>query len=130
MLRRGLIVFVGAFILNFFWEEAHSALYVSYRGEAITSLILFRAALFDATVITLFYFLFSRLPERLQKVWFLLAALTVFAIGLEEWALTTDRWAYTSTMPIIPFLAVGLTPAIQLGVLGYISLKISHCLKS
>lgn len=126
MTRKTFITFVLAFLLNLIWEHLHSVLYVSYRGEAITTIILFRAALFDAVVITLFYFFFSQLPEHLHKTWFLPLVLTVFAVGLEEWALATGRWVYTGAMPIIPLLGVGLTPTIQLGLLGYISIRISE----
>src|SRR3989338_8107847 len=104
MLKKIVVVFVFAFLLNFIWEHLHSVFYVSYKGGEITNFILLKAALFDATVI----------------------ALIIFAILLEKWALGTGRWVYTDAMPIIPFLRVGLTPVIQLGLLGYISLRISN----
>ena len=56
--------------------------------------------------------------------------LIIFAIVLEKWALMTGRWAYTSAMPIIPILNIGLTPAVQLGMLGYFSNKVSDFVKT
>ena len=139
MSRKFLIVFVAAFLLNILWEEAHSAFYVSYHGGAITNFILFRAALFDAAVITLFAFLCfysplikGALPSSAggMSIFIFVLALFIFAVLLEKWALGTGRWVYADAMPIIPFLDVGLTPALQLGMLGYISLKISNLLKT
>ena len=130
MTKKVFIIFAFAFLLNLIWEHLHSVLYVSYKGEAITNPILFRASLFDGAVTVLCYFLLSQLPQHLRKAGLLSLALTVFAIGLEEWARATGRWVYADAMPVIPFLAVGLTPTIQLGLLGYISIKLSAFFKA
>lgn len=119
------LVFVAAFVFNFLWEHAHSVLYVSYQSGAITNLVLFRAAIFDAAVITLFSFPFFRLKPLQRQRWLLYALLVAFAIALEKWALATDRWVYTDIMPLVPILQVGLTPAIQLALLSFASLWIS-----
>ncbi|HCB35176.1 MAG: hypothetical protein A2W52_04415 [Candidatus Taylorbacteria bacterium RIFCSPHIGHO2_02_49_25] len=129
-LRPPAFIFVAAFLLNFAWEYAHSVLYLSYRGGEITSLILFRAALFDAAVITLFAAPFFLQKQHCEKRWLFVVALSVFAVLLERWALGSSRWVYADAMPIIPVLNVGLTPAIQLGLLGYISQKISEHFES
>jgi len=128
MPRRIVIIFISAFILNLIWEHLHSVLYVSYKGETVTNLILLRAALFDAAVISFssYPFLlwkpgFYRCCRSLASTTLFVVCLTLFAVTLEKWALITSRWTYTDTMPIIPFLDVGLTPAIQLGLLGYLS---------
>jgi len=105
-----------AFGLNMIWENIHSNLYVHYKGEEITELILFRAALFDAAVITLVGFF---VLKKYIRVWQALAILALFAIGLEWFALATGRWAYTDSMPIIPLLNTGLTPTIQLGLIAF-----------
>lgn len=132
MRRKVLIIFVTAFILNLIWEQAHSALYISYQGGAITHLILLRAALFDAAVITLFACPFLLLKSDFNclrsptSTALFIGLLTLFAILLEKWALATGRWVYADIMPLIPLLHIGLTPAIQLGTIGYLSLKISN----
>lgn len=124
--RSALSIFIIAFILNFLWEEAHSVLYISYRGGEITSLILFNAAVYDAVIISLFSLSFLRLSYFTEKRWILPLALTIFAIGLEIWALETNRWVYADTMPIVPLLNVGLTPIIQLGLLGFLSVHLGE----
>ena len=135
MFKKLFIIFISAFALNFIWEHLHSTLYVSYQGGAITDLVLFRAALFDAALITLFAYLcfYSpltrealRLPSRRRGVISLFVftfSLLFFAVLLETWALLTGRWVYADAMPIIPLLDVGLTPAIQLALTGYITHK-------
>ncbi|MEK7170252.1 MAG: hypothetical protein AAB767_03120 [Patescibacteria group bacterium] len=126
MLRRLVVVFIFAFLPNLIWEHLHSVLYVSYQGGAITNLILFRAALFDATVITVVAFLpLSLLGRRRVGGGVAFLFLLLFAILLEKWALATGRWAYTDAMQIIPILNVGLTPVIQLGILGYVSRRVA-----
>lgn len=125
ILTRTIFVFVVAFVLNFLWEHAHSVLYVSYKSGVITSLILLRAALFDAAVIALFLYPFLQVEKFKTKRWLLYTILVIFAVLLETWALSTGRWAYTSAMPLIPILNVGLTPTIQLALLGFISVRAS-----
>ena len=93
-------------------------------------MILLRAALFDAAVIALFSYPFLHLQVLKRRRWMMYLTLIIFAIVLEKWALMTGRWAYTSAMPIIPILNIGLTPAVQLGMLGYFSNKVSDFVKT
>lgn len=115
------IIFLLAFILNVFWENLHSFLYSNYMGGKITEFILIRASLFDAIMITMillpFVFLNSFKNSKLLIIFFGI----VIAIFNEWYGLSTGRWAYNSLMPILPIIKVGLTPVLQLGVLGYIS---------
>lgn len=39
------------------------------------------------------------------------------AIGVERWALITNRWTYTTAMPIVPLLGVGLWPTLQMTII-------------
>ncbi|MDO8594436.1 MAG: hypothetical protein Q7R93_02895 [bacterium] len=141
MPRKLITLFFSAFLLNLIWEHLHSVLYVSYQSGAITNAILLQAALFDAAVITIFSFPFllrsdlhnpfllrSNLNNQKKTRWILYVALVIFAVILEKWALVTGRWVYSDVMPIIPYLQIGLTPVIQLGVLAYMSLWLSDFL--
>lgn len=118
-------IFLISFTLNFIWENLHSFLYVHYQGQAITELILFRAALFDACFITLVGWLFITIPFLHKRLWLIWPIGIIFAIGLEMFALNSNRWAYNELMPIIPLLEVGLSPTIQLALTGYISWKMA-----
>lgn len=109
-------IFLWAFLLNMLWEKIHSQLYVHYKGGEITDAILFRAALFDAAIIALVGFFVIR---NYLKLWQAAGILVLFAIGLEWFALATNRWAYNEYMPIIPFITTGLTPTVQLATIWY-----------
>lgn len=114
-------VFLYSFALNFVWENLHSFLYANYQGGAITEFILLRATLSDAVYIILAALLILLFSGRRIVVWISVFALLLLSIFIEKWALGTGRWAYNSFMPIIPLINTGLTPTIQLAILGYIS---------
>ena len=61
-----------------------------------------------------------------KHAWGIVVIGFIVAISIEWYALATDRWAYNVYMPIIPFLSVGLTPTIQLALLGLLSFKIQE----
>jgi len=125
MFQRLARVFFIAFLLNLLWENLHSVLYVSYKGGPITEFVLTRASLFDACVITLLLVPFFYVPYLRKTTWLIFVLGTVIAVVNEWYGLSTGRWLYTTLMPIIPMLHVGLTPAIQLGLLGYTTYKLS-----
>lgn len=124
-MKRVLFIFVLAFLLNLGWEHAHAYLYAGYRGGVITDFILMRASLGDAIIITLLLLPFLSIPYMRRKSWMIVPLGIAIAVGIEWYALHTGRWAYNSHMPIIPVLSVGLTPAIQLGILGYLAYRCS-----
>lgn len=122
MAKKLALIFITAFLLNAVWEHSHHVLYVHYQGEAITSLILFRAALFDALIISILGVLFLSVRFFRERLWLIALGAIFFAVGLEWFALATDRWAYTDAMPLVPVIQTGLTPTIQLGFLAYMSI--------
>ena len=87
-----------------------------------------RATLVDAIIVTMIVLPFLFLPQLKNKSWLIILAGIVVSIFIEYWGLGTGRWAYNSLMPIIPFLGIGLTPTIQLGLLGYLSFKLQEYL--
>ena len=125
MIKKLILIFILAFVFNFIWENLHSLLYVHYKGGSITEFVLLRAALFDASFITLLGFLavFFKYPRRWMFYSVIMAI--VFAILLELYALNSGRWMYETAMPIIPLIGTGLTPTIQLGLLSYLVFKIT-----
>jgi hypothetical protein len=119
-------IFIISFILNFIWENLHSFLYLGYKGGEITEFILLRATLGDAVMITLISLPFTFLNSFKKYTWAIIPIGIIIAVSIEWYALGTDRWAYNEYMPIVPYLEVGLTPLLQLGILGYISVKIEE----
>lgn len=123
-MKKILTIFFLAFILNLVWENLHSLLYNHYQGGSITQLILLRAALFDATFITIIGTAFINFDFLIKRDWLILPIGFTFAVLLELYALGTNRWAYNEMMPIIPILSVGFTPALQLGLTAYVVFKL------
>ena len=119
--KRIVTLFSIAFILNLVWENAHAFLYGAYQGGAITEFILLRATLADAVMITAISAPFLFFPLIKKYSWLIVVIATSVAVCIEWYALATNRWAYNQYMPIIPGLGVGLTPTVQLALLGYLS---------
>lgn len=122
-MKRIFFIFTIAFILNVVWENIHVFLYGSYMGGKITELILIRASLFDATMITVILIPFLYLSFFKNKTWLIVIIGTIIAIFNEWYGLSTERWIYNAYMPILPIIRTGLTPTLQLGLLGYITYK-------
>ncbi len=93
-------------------------------GGEINNFILFHAALGDAVMITFFSLPFIFLNFFKKNNWIIIPIFLIIAVAIEWYAVAVGRWEYNSFMPIIPFVNVGLTPAIQLGLLGFMTLKI------
>ena len=114
-------VFLSAFILNALYENAHAPLYAHYRGGVISEAVLLHATLADALIISALVLPFLYFACLKRYAWLIVPIGFAIAVGIEWWALGTGRWAYGPLMPIIPLLGTGLTPTIQLGLLGYVS---------
>ena len=106
-------------ILDIIWQNAHVFLYAHYKGGAISEFILLRAVLFDAITMLLILLIFKALPAQFQYLPLFILLNLIAVILIEYWGLSTGRWAYNEMMPIIPILNVGLTPILQLPLLGY-----------
>jgi len=123
-MKKTVLIFVSAFVLNLIWENLHSVLYLNYQGGTITELILLQATLWDAIFISIICLPFVTYPKiKYPKFWIAISGL-ILAVLIEKFALATGRWAYDPSMPLIPVLNIGLTPAIQLGLSGFLSYTI------
>ncbi len=121
---RVLKIFLISFFLNFIWENFHAILYDNYMGGKITEWVLLRASLIDGLIISVISLPFLYFGFLKTREWLIIPVGFVWAVIMEWNALNLHKWAYNNLMPIIPILYVGLTPAIQLGLLGFISFKI------
>ena len=95
-------------------------------GGKISEFVLFHASLGDAVIITVVAIPFVLLSKLGKYTWLVIPIHITISISIELYALEAGRWAYNSYMPIIPYLNIGLTPTIQLGILGYVSLKMEQ----
>lgn len=124
---------VFAYLLNFPWEFLQVPLYLGMADAPhwdATKVCMF--ATFGDTVIMIVAFWIASLaarsrqwfvkPRRWPTAAFILAGLAI-TIVLERFAIgPLDRWQYAPTMPVAPFLGVGLTPLLQWVVLPPICL--------
>jgi hypothetical protein len=109
----------GGLIINFAWEMLQMPLYGRFEDGGWRCL---EAALADTLLLGLLYFLMACAAE--DWIWFarmsrwrvlLLAVLGLLvATVVELRALVAHAWSYRAGMPRLPFLGVGLLPALQM----------------
>ncbi|TBR72412.1 MAG: hypothetical protein EPN64_18175 [Burkholderiaceae bacterium] len=120
-------LFVVAVPFNYLWERAQGLLFVGMDGgSASTWLHCFIASLGDGVLIWIIFvvgwIIFKRsdwffYPGDLHYSVMLAAGLGLGVVV--EWVgvRLINRWTYTDQMPLIPGLAIGLVPVIQMVVL-------------
>ncbi|NIQ16086.1 MAG: hypothetical protein GTO02_17350 [Candidatus Dadabacteria bacterium] len=117
-------IVIYAFLLNFIWELMQLPLFTGYEDAVYFSTVLHctKATLGDV-IISLVAFLFASLIANSRK-WILLRSIHGTAVFIITGLVITvvfeilatgplDRWTYTDSMPLVPFLNVGLFPLMQ-----------------
>lgn len=112
------------------WEVAQMSLYVSPIAKGFVPILVhcgLKAAGGDLLLMGILYLMLA-LTFRSWKwslegdsfrhpaTWVLTPAVgALLAISFELWAVYVDhRWVYAASMPLVPVLAVGLTPVLQM----------------
>jgi hypothetical protein len=118
-------LFALAWIVNFGWEMAQSPLYAPMGPFWTATAKCFRASLGDAGIVTAIWWLGAYIFEAPD--WFLRAGVPLvvalallggmIGAGLQRAALNGGHWAYSSAMPVIPGLWVGVAPVVQMALL-------------
>ena len=118
---------LASFVLNEIWEIAQMSFYVETADHSWTSTIglCTRAAVGDVGVILAICaagaLASGDLGWGLRGMWnvYATAALLglVCATLVEHAALAAGRWSYTERMPVVPVLAAGLWPLLQMTLL-------------
>lgn len=128
-MRRLLSIFAVAFLLNLVWENAQALLYQGYESFWQHFWICLPASFWDAGYITLVYAVVAFLKNDWD--WFAkdrrftiplviaLGLLTASVVELD--ALLKNKWAYSTVMPLVPIIHVGLTPFLQLAILSLVT---------
>lgn len=115
-----IVTILLSFVLNFIWENAHAHLYVHHLGGTITQKVLFIATLGDVVILSSFVLLFKTVPFLREHIFLFVPIALFVAYIIEKYALSSHRWAYNESMPIVPMLGVGLSPFVQLAATGLI----------
>ena len=132
------IMITLSFLLNFAWELFQIPLYKNpvYDFNHIEFCAL--ASLADVLMVLLLYFGIALMfknpfwiePLKLQKISIVVLIGGVGAVLSEMWHLSLGSWAYDNSMPIIPFVNVGIAPVLQFMILPLLVYFISfNCLK-
>ena len=124
--RYALVLFVVAVLLNYPWEISQAVLYVGMVSIETITWHCFVAALGDGIILLIIHgvgwLMFGKpgwfVHPRAAQIVFLLGFGLAVALAV-EWAAVywLHRWAYTSQMPLIPGLGIGVTPVLQMLVL-------------
>lgn len=125
-LRYALAIFVAGVVLNYIWDVSQAVLYVGMISIAAISWHCFVAALGDGVIVLVIHaagwLVFGKpgwfVHPRAAQIVFLLGFDLAIAVAV-EWAAVywLHRWSYTSQMPLIPGLGIGVTPVLQMLVL-------------
>lgn len=114
---------VISFGLHIFWENLQAPLYAGFVSFSDHFLMCFRGTLGDVSIsVGAFFFMIlikQTTPLQLNRRDFIILAILgfVIAVVIEQNALLMGKWAYTSMMPLLPFLRVGLAPIAQMTIL-------------
>ena len=136
--RYVLIMSAISFILNEVWELLQMPLYYSAFYNLGHIVFCTLAALADMIMVLLLYFSFGFIYKNLfwiaQRNWFkIFVVMLTGAVGAvlsEKRHLLLGSWAYDQSMPIIPFVNVGLSPVLQFFLLPVIIYFLSHIIIS
>ena len=119
-------------VLNLLWEIIHMPLYtlwdIGSQAEIIFSVIHCTGGdvviALCAITLALIWSGYSEWPvKRARRVFIVTLVLGFAYTGFSEWLNIEIRqsWAYSDLMPIIPFLGMGLSPALQWIVVPWVA---------
>lgn len=137
-LIRTLLIIAGiSFLLNAVWENAQAPLYQGYSNFWQHFPICSTASLGDVLIILILYFVLAAINRNIfwianisrADIVIVIALGSLVGIGIEKWALAIGHWQYSSNMPLIPYVEVGLLPVLQMSLLPFLTYYISKRLK-
>ena len=132
------IMITLSFLLNFAWELLQLPLYknAAYNIEHIAFCAL--ASIADVLMVLLLYFSFAFIFKdafwiqdlQLKRVLLLIILGGVGAVLFEMRHLSLGSWEYDHSMPILPFVSVGIAPVLQFMILPVLIYFISfRCIR-
>lgn len=124
------IIFTSAFLLNLIWETLHQSLYVvSTPMPALFGFILYQCAFRDALLILTIYWTICLgthdwlwITDLKKNALFVIVLGILISIVIElQNVYVVHDWSYSATMPLLPFIPVGISPVAQLVVTPLLS---------
>ncbi|HAI98319.1 TPA: hypothetical protein DCL30_02100 [Candidatus Peribacteria bacterium] len=133
------LIFLGAsFILNLFWENLQAPLYAGFTSFHEHFWICFKAAGGDLLFMLVIYaalaiihrdpfWISNRQTYAHPATWIITPLIgALLAVAFELWAVyVAHRWQYAA-MPLIPVVATGLLPVLQMIVIPPLALFFAH----
>ncbi len=124
--RRLTVLFGLAVVVNYPWEQAQSRLYVLPGGVDVHWWMCAAASVVDGLMILLIFWIGWLVTG--QRDWYLRPGVRGYAVLLLSGAVVSvaiewvaiygaQWWAYSSNMPLVPGLNIGLAPVAQMLVL-------------
>ncbi len=115
--------------MNFVWEITQMPLYQGYAFDAKHIAFCGLASVADAIMVLLLYLAFATLYKQpfwikhinIQRSLMLIVIGGIGAILAELRHLSQGNWGYASSMPILPFVNVGLSPVLQFMLIPVLS---------
>lgn len=128
-IKRIALISAIALPVNYVWEMLQMPLFEGmYYSDPNAWISCLQASVGDL-FITLFIFLVGRLifsswswphSPGAVRITYLVLIGAVIAVTIEIAALKAGRWNYSSLMPVVPGIGVGIVPIVQLIVLPYL----------
>ena len=120
-----LIIIILAFVLNFIWEMLQMPFYKGMENNLQSAAVCALAAIADALMVVLIYICFAFVFKKVfwvQQLTFFRISILSLAGGLgavlaELRHTALGTWTYNKSMPLIPFINVGLIPVLQFMIL-------------
>lgn len=135
-MKNNLKILIGlvtiTFILNLVWENLQMTLYTGYAPHILWGINCLVATLGDILIVLVMYavvaiksgkFNWAKNYKR-ADIFLFLGLGVLIAIFFEKYALATNRYEYSSSMPVIPLIKVGLIPVLQMLILPIVSIEI------
>lgn len=120
-----LAVAITAFILNFIWELAQGLLYQGFEYDWKHLSFCALASIADMFSVLILFFAFALVYREvywiknmsISRILMLITIGSIGAILTELWHTDRGDWYYSDTMPLLPFVDVGVSPVVQFMVL-------------
>ena len=115
------LIISSSFLLNFAWEMLQMTLFLNMSPSWQSTLFCTFASVADVIMVLLLYFGFATIYKQpfwikninIQRSLMLILIGGIGAVLAELRHLSQGNWAYAPSMPIVPFVNVGLSPVLQ-----------------